>query len=270
MTEASSFRRILTEQQYGTADNLAARQAIYRWAESPVDASRWALDLIAWRGGERVVDVGCGNGRYLPLARERGASLVVACDLSAGMLAGIEPFGLHRMLVQADAQSLPLNSDSVDVALAMHMLYHVPSVVTAARELRRVVRPGGTVLAMTNGRDHQAELQALAADAMSAVAGVRVERPSLIAGFTFENGEDQLAAAFTRIEAHELRGSLAVPDVAPLVAYIDSQRVPVAWLLPDVAMWPAVLEEAGRIAGARIARDGVFRARTHVGVFVCR
>jgi len=241
------------------------------------------MGRVAWRrvalgarpgrvaGGRAVVDVGCGNGRYLPLARERGAAAVVACDLSAGMLGGIEqPVGPDRMLVQADVQSLPLRTESVDVALAMHMLYHVPSVVTAAHELRRVVRLGGTVLAMTNGRDHQAELQALAADAMSAVAGVRIERPSLIAGFTFENGEDQLAAAFTRIEAHELRGSLAVPDVAPLVAYIDSQRVPVAWLLPDVAMWPAVLEEAGRIAAARIARDGVFRARTHVGVFVCR
>ena len=172
--------------------------------------------------------------------------------------------------MQADAQSLPLATGAVDVALAMHMLYHVPSVATAARELRRVVRPDGTLLAMTNGRDHQAELQALASDAMSAVAGSRVERPSLIAGFTFENGEDQLAAAFTRIEAHELRGGVAVPEVGPLVAYIDSLRVPLAWLLPNVDMWPAVLEEIGRRAAEVIARDGVFRAQTHVGVFLCR
>jgi hypothetical protein len=138
------------------------------------------------------------------------------------------------------------------------------------RELRRVVRPDGTLLVMTNGCDHQAELQALASDAMSAVAGCRVERPSLIAGFTFENGEEQLAAGFDRIEAHELRGGVAVPDVAPLVAYIDSQRVPVAWLLPNFDMWPVVLDEVGRMAAEVIARDGVFRARTHVGVFLCR
>ena len=270
MTDAAGYRRILTEQQYGTTDNLAARQAIYRWADSPVNATRWALDRVAWRGGERVVDVGCGNGRYLPLARERGASSVVGCDLSAGMLAGIDPAGHGGLLVQADAQSLPFSTGSVDVALAMHMLYHVPSVATAARELRRVVRPDGTLLAMTNDPDHQAELQALASAAMSAVVGSRVERPSLIAGFTFENGEAQLAAAFTRVEAHELRGGVAVPEVAPLVAYIDSQRVPLAWLLPSADMWPAVLQEVGRMAAEVIARDGVFRARTHVGVFLCR
>ena len=103
---------------------------------------------------------------------------------------------------------------------------------------------------------------------MSAVAG-RVERPSLIAGFTFENGGEQLAAAFSRVEAHELRGGVAVPEVGPLVAYIDSLRAPLAWLLPDADMWPAVLEEAGRTAAEVIARDGVFRAQTHVGVFIC-
>ena len=270
MTDSASYRRILTEQLYATTDKLAARQSIYRWAESPVRASDWALDRVPWKGGERVVDVGCGNGRYLQLARERGASSVVGCDLAAGMLAGIDRAAAGPLLVQADAQSLPLATGAVDVALAMHMLYHVPSVAAAARELRRVVRPDGTLLAMTNGHDHQAELQALASDAMSAVAGFRVERPSLIAGFTFENGEDQLAAAFARIEAHELRGSVAVPDVAPLVAYIDSLRVPLAWLLPNVDMWPAVLEEIGHSAAEVIARDGVFRARTHVGVFLCR
>jgi SAM-dependent methyltransferase len=269
VTDAASYRRIVTEQLYATSDKLAARQSIYRFAESRVRASDWALDRFPWEGGERVVDVGCGNGRYLQLARERGASSVVGCDLAAGMLGGIDRAANGPLLVQADAQSLPLATGSVDVALAMHMLYHVPSVAIAARELRRVVRPGGTLLAMTNGRDHQAELQALATDAMSAVAGSRVERPSLIAGFTFENGEDQLAAAFTRIEAHELRGGVAVPEVGPLVAYIDSLRVPLAWLLPDVDMWPAVLEEVARRATEVIARDGVFRAQTHVGVFRC-
>jgi SAM-dependent methyltransferase len=186
------------------------------------------------------------------------------------MLAGIDRTRAGGLLVQADAESLPLSTGSVDVAFAMHMLYHVPSVATAAHELRRVVRPDGTLLAMTNGRDHQAELQALASDAMSTVAGSSIERPSIIAGFTFENGEAQLAAAFTQVEAHELRGGVAVPEVGPLVAYIDSLRVPLAWLLPDVGMWPAVLDEVGRMAAAVIARDGVFRARTHVGVFLCR
>ena len=171
--------------------------------------------------------------------------------------------------MQADAQSLPLATGSADVALAMHMLYHVPSVATAVRELP----PGGAARRHAARDDERPRPSGRAAGAGLRCdvgrGGRGVERPSLIAGFTFENGEAQLSAAFTRVEAHELRGGVAVPEVAPLVAYIDSQRMPLAWLLPDVDMWPAVLEEAGRTAAEVIARDGVFRAQTHVGVFVC-
>ena len=154
MTDAASYRRIVTEQLYATGDKLAARQSIYRFAESRVRASDWALDRFPWEGGERVVDVGCGNGRYLQLARERGASSVVGCDLAAGMLAGIDRAAAGPLLVQADAQSLPLATGSVDVALAMHMLYHVPDRARAIREIRRVVRPGGVALVLTNSLSH--------------------------------------------------------------------------------------------------------------------
>lgn len=75
----------------------------------------------------------------------------IGLDLSAGMLRSLEDLrqsgGLS--LVQADAQRLPLPDRSVDVAMAMHMLYHVPDVPAAIRELRRITKRDGTVLAST-------------------------------------------------------------------------------------------------------------------------
>lgn len=53
------------------------------------------------------------------------------------------------ILIQADAR-LPLGDGGVDVVLAMHMLYHVPDVPAPVAELRRIVKPGGTLLASTN------------------------------------------------------------------------------------------------------------------------
>ena len=46
----------------------------------------------------------------------------------------------------------------MDVALAMHMLYHVPDIPAAVRELRRSTRPVGTVLASTNGTGSLSEV----------------------------------------------------------------------------------------------------------------
>jgi SAM-dependent methyltransferase len=106
--------------------------------------------VIPWDGTQIVADVGCGNGfdlrQIVPQGRCRHA---IGFDLSAGMLRSLEDLrqsgGLS--LVQADAQRLPLPDRSVDMAMAMHMLYHVPDVPAAIRELRRITKRDGTVLA---------------------------------------------------------------------------------------------------------------------------
>ena len=101
-----------------------------------------------------VADVGCGNGfdlrQLVPGGRCRHA---FGLDLPAGMLRSLEELARSSgrlTLIQADAQRLPLRDGSIDVALAMHMLYHVPDVPAAVAESRRIVKPGGTVLASTN------------------------------------------------------------------------------------------------------------------------
>jgi ubiquinone/menaquinone biosynthesis C-methylase UbiE len=145
-----------TSMQYADDRNLGARQRF--WAasrrEPDFDLYRWVLEL-AGLDRERdadVVDVGCGNGPYEDLlvgGGHRGA--VVAIDASLGMLRTLGD-GIAR--VQADAHDLPLADAVVDVALAPHVLYHVADVGRAAAELRRVLRPGGVLVAVTNGADN--------------------------------------------------------------------------------------------------------------------
>src|SRR4051794_16039448 len=148
-------RTFVKETAYGDDANLAARQAIYRYQVDRVEFFGWALGQIEWRGDERVVDVGCGRGQYLArLASEgRGRSLV-GVDLSTGMLASVRRRWPDEVaapaLVNADAERLPMRDAVADVALAMHMLYHVPDIPRAIAELRRVVRPGGTLLVSAN------------------------------------------------------------------------------------------------------------------------
>jgi ubiquinone/menaquinone biosynthesis C-methylase UbiE len=98
------------------------------------------------RPGERVLDAGCGTG-YLAagLRRARPDVFVAGADLSEGMLANARAVGAEA-LVQADAGRLPFAATSFDLVVARGVLHHLPDVAAALREWRRVLRPGGAVV----------------------------------------------------------------------------------------------------------------------------
>jgi ubiquinone/menaquinone biosynthesis C-methylase UbiE len=127
-----------------------------------------------------VADVGCGNGFDLRQLVSGGRCRhAFGLDLSGGMLRSLEELAGRSewlTLIQADAQRLPLRDGVVDVALAMHILYHVPDVPAAVAELRRIVRPGGTLLASTNSDGGMAEVHDLLDDAVSDVPGRQPQR----------------------------------------------------------------------------------------------
>jgi SAM-dependent methyltransferase len=172
-------------------------------------------------------------------------------------------------LIQADAQRLPLRDGAVDVALAMHMLYHVPDVRAAVRELRCIVRPGGTVLASTNSADTLEELHDLLNAAVSELLRRPVEtRPAL--GFTTETGQAVLEGEFSEVSLRRHDVSLSLPAAQPVIAYLGSVRDPVLSHVGEPLDFDAVLDEVAARVERVIQARGRFRAAGRGGVFVCR
>jgi ubiquinone/menaquinone biosynthesis C-methylase UbiE len=106
--------------------------------------------LIGTLKGKRLLDVGCGSGRgIVGLAPE--ANFAVGCDASgdmlgvtAGKLKGKASWGLAR----AFAQQLPFANNSFDVVISLNFL-HLFSLDTQRdmiREMKRVTKPGGTLI----------------------------------------------------------------------------------------------------------------------------
>ncbi len=106
------------------------------------------LFRLAQPEGKDVLDIGCGGGglvRELASAGARATGLEISADQLAPALAADQE-GAGRYLVGV-AQRLPLEDASMDVAIFLRTLHHVPppELETALREAGRVVRPGGTV-----------------------------------------------------------------------------------------------------------------------------
>lgn len=253
--------------QYDDGGRLAARQSLWRLRPGPT-LQDLAMELAGLEGHETVVDVGCGTGAYLSRLRSRGhRGLVLGLDLSAGMAQQSRGYAPTAV---ADVQAVPLRDGCVDVALCMHMLYHVPDLTRAVHELRRVVRPGGTLIAATNGAGHTSELDIVLATSAAEVIGTRpTPFDWSFSRFSPQVARELLATAFSEVEVHDVGGSFPVTDAEPLVDYLAS-LTPESVGVPRGEPWNRVLAIARDEIVEHIDTHGHFEVTTHPVVLRCR
>lgn len=137
-----------------------ARDIIARYANPPADTAyplEYLYHLIGDVRGLDVLDYGCGDGPDTTLLASRGA-IVQALDLSPELLeraAGRLRLDGHDQLVTfhcGSAHDVPLPDGSMDVVVGHSVLHHLDLAI-AAREVHRVLRPGGRALFLEPVRD---------------------------------------------------------------------------------------------------------------------
>jgi ubiquinone/menaquinone biosynthesis C-methylase UbiE len=228
----------LVQRQYATEAGLAVRRdSQLRYLEG-MNAFDVALEAVKRASPDRVLEVGCGMGEFAErVARELGIA-VVASDLSPRMVELTRGRGIDTRV--ADVQTLPFEDGEFDCAVANWMLYHVPDLDQALGELRRVLAPGGTLVATTIGDQHMADVWRL--------VGFRVP----VREFSRETGEELLRPHFSHVERRDVDATLVFPDEAAVHRYVDSTVFAHAVPRP----LPSV--------------EGAFRSRTRTTVFVAR
>jgi ubiquinone/menaquinone biosynthesis C-methylase UbiE len=84
---------------------------------------------------KNVVDIGCGYGRNKSIVESVG-----------GKWTGVEPFEGGAHTVVADAEDLPFENNSYDVAIMDAVLEHIPDASKAFSEVARILKPGGVFI----------------------------------------------------------------------------------------------------------------------------
>ena len=258
--------------QYGDSEKLRIRLETHEQFSERLQDD-WYPKYVAQLGptpGERVLDVGCGFGAFHRALGEVGPR-VVAFDYSPGMASEAHHRatrdGLAVQVLRADAQQLPLADNSLDHALASHMLYHVPDIRRALTEIRRVVKVGGRVLITTNAADHSARLHDLHAQAARDLGLT----PGAVPGHgRFSLAELPLVrSVLPNVQLHVQPNAFVFPDVESALRYYASGRVDdVLERRDDVSHRSALLSRMAELIGEIVAREGVFRVPKNAGSFL--
>ena len=110
-----------------------------------------AVPFVEWVGvtsGQSVLDVGCGPGALTDaLVQRLGASAVSAFDPSPPFVAECARRYPGVDVRNGRAEAIPFDDEQFDAAIAQLVLHFVTAPSDAAAEMRRVVRPGGSVAA---------------------------------------------------------------------------------------------------------------------------
>ncbi len=191
------------------------------------------LQCVALAPGERLLEIGCGEGANLHhlagrLERQAGESGLL--QAATGALFGVDfTLGKARFAAErtgartacADAARLPFCDAAFDAVLVRDLLHHVPDRAAVLVEARRVLRPGGRITAIEpNGRNPLIAAQAAAIRAergMLVSTAARLQDELSRAGFVAISVERRQPLPLSRVLLHY---KLGAPSLArrPLVA----------------------------------------------------
>ena len=175
-TEGSGKRQsdLWTERARDWADVMEG------WNGWGIPVYRHVLQHVTVGPGTRILDVGCGAGRFSRIAADRGATV---CGLDAtppfvDIARERVPGGDFRV---GDMEALPWPDDAFDVVTGFNSFFIAGDMVNALREARRVARPGATVAMTVFGRPERCQ-------STSVFAALRQFMPTPAAGAAAAEG----------------------------------------------------------------------------------
>lgn len=211
--------------QYQNATNINARIALHRdFSVNPEGWFPWLFRQMPLKPGMKVLELGCGNGALWleNLSHIPSEISILLSDSSEGMVREVQhklSEDQHFSFQTIEMDHIPYSDQSFDLVIANHVLFYSNDLDQTLREIRRVLKPEGTLAASTYGAKHMKEITQLV---QKFNPEIRLAAENLYDQFGLENGEAILKPYFGSVISRRYEDSIEISEADPLISYILS------------------------------------------------
>lgn len=176
---------------------------------------RFAAQFVSGRPGMVVLDVASGAGFGLDILRQAGAC-PIGVDYDGAALQEAHLAQPASRLARGDAMRLPLATDSIDLVVSFETIEHVRDAQMLVDEVRRVLKPGGSLIVSTPNRAF-------------GPPSLHANNPFHIREFTAAELCDVLRVAFRDVRVYGQRPSVAYRYVPFLMVDANPEPLALVW-----------------------------------------
>lgn len=216
----------ILKKQYKDASNIMARINLHKqYSVNKQGWFPWIYEQMQVKPGQKILELGCGAGDlWVENAEKFPADIsITVTDISDGMLRDARrEIGREDAVFSyaiCDCEAIPFEDETFDLVVANHVLFYCEDIDRACREIRRVLKPGGMLIAGTYGSAHMKEISQVV---MEFDERIVLAAENLYDRFGKENGTDILQRVFEQVEWRQYEDAIEIDDAEPLISYVLS------------------------------------------------
>ena len=216
----------ILKKQYKDASNIMARINLHKqYSVNKQGWFPWIYEQMQVKPGQKILELGCGAGDLWVENAEKFPTdiSITVTDISDGMLRDARrEIGREDAVFSyaiCDCEAIPFEDETFDLVVANHVLFYCEDIDRACREIRRVLKPGGMLIAGTYGSAHMKEISRVVMEFDDRIV---LAAENLYDRFGKENGTDILQRVFEQVEWRQYEDAIEIDDAEPLISYVLS------------------------------------------------
>ncbi len=254
---------------YSSESNLLKRKAFANYCRPKIDLVKTLVELLKLEGDEKILDVGCGNGDALIAIRNEynHRGMLYGLDIAEGILErAVEAdrkAGTSIKFFPGDARKLEFPDNYFDVVILKHVLHNVSGYPKAIQECRRILKDGGKLAIVINGRKTRLIFKKLEPE-IAKILGVNFI-PDADHNLVLENIPGKLKA-FASLKVKKMTSVLRLTKIGPYFDYIDSGKD--FWGDVREQQWKPALDFSKKYLESILKKQKIIKDYVTIGIAV--